>query len=101
MVSMATYFVILKNGSVTTKYTPHISQQQLILQLLTWDQISRKTKHIYMMVRYAYYLIYIFINFNENIRNEWKIVKKSRGCAYKTTHISVGNCPTVPNLISK
>ena len=41
------------------------------------------------------------MNFNENFRNEWKIIKESRGYAYKTTHISVSNCPTVPNLISK
>ena len=53
------------------------------------------------MVRYAYYLIYIFMNFNENFRNEWKIMKQSGGRGYKTTHISVGNYPTVPNLISK
>ena len=54
-----------------------------------------------MMVRNAYYLIYIFMNFNENFRNEWKIMKKTRDCAYTTTHISVGNCPTVPNFIFK
>ena len=50
-----------------------------------------------MMVRYAYYLICIFMN--EKFKNVWKNHKKSRDRTYKITHISVGNCPTVPNLI--
>ena len=34
----------------------------------------------YVMVRYAIYLIFVFIVINENIRNKRKIVKKNKGC---------------------
>ena len=43
----------------------------------------------------------IFMNVNENIRTKEKIAEKSRGSTYKIDHISLDNCPRVPNLISK
>ena len=44
------------------------------------------------------------MNFNENSRKELKIMEKSRGNTYKNLkniHISLDNCPRVPNLISE
>ena len=43
MISMATYYVIVKNGGIPTYI--HISQQQLILEYLTCYQISPETYH--------------------------------------------------------
>ena len=37
--------------------------------------------------------------FNENIRNEWKIAEKSRGCTYKTANISVVNALEYQNWV--
>ena len=58
-------------------------------------------RHCTFTIRYNMnnYLSGIFMNFNKNRRNGWKIAEKSRGCTSKITHISVVKCPIVPNLI--
>ena len=63
MVSMATRNVILENGSVASN--PIISQQILTLDYNTWYQIEVQTQAFYSKVRYAKYLICIFMNINE------------------------------------
>ena len=49
----------------------------------------------YLMVGF----VGVFNILNENIRNEWKIAKKSRGCPYKINSISLTNCPSISNLV--
>ena len=56
MVSIATHYATLKNGGART---------------------------VYLVDRYANYLISIFMNINENLRNERKILKESRGVTTK------------------
>ena len=62
------------------------------------------------MIRYSAFTLWldmkkktfwIFMNFNENIRNDEKITEKSRGYAYNINHISLAYCPRVLNLILK
>ena len=62
------------------------------------------------MIRYSAFTLWldmkkktfwIFMNFNENIRNDEKIAEKSRGYAYKINHISLAYCPRVLKLILK
>ena len=53
------------------------------------------------MVGYEKTTFWIFMNFNENIRNDKKIAEKSKGYAYKTNYISLAYCPKVLNLILK
>ena len=57
-------------------------QLPIALEYQTWYQICLGTT-----IKYANYIIIIFININENIRNEKK-TKKKWGCIYKTTPIS-------------
>ena len=70
MVSMATCNVILENGGVASN--PIISQQLLTLDYNTCIQIEVKTKAFYSKVKYAKYLICIFMNINENHKSEGK-----------------------------
>ena len=67
---MATANVILENGGVASK--PIISQQLLTLDYNTWNLIKVKTQAFYSKVRYAKYLICIFMNINENHKSEGK-----------------------------
>ena len=52
------------------------------------------------MVGFERNIICIFMNINENIRNEWKKRGESKGCAYESTPISITYCPIVQNLKS-
>ena len=70
MVSMATHYAILKNGSVPTNIL--ISQQYLILEYYTWYQIKAETFVFYSLIRYANYLICILMDIYEINRNERK-----------------------------
>ena len=72
MVSIATHNAILKNGGVTTKSI--ISQLLLSLDYKTWYQIKALAYAFYYMVSYTNYLIYIFMNINENVKKWGKIV---------------------------
>ena len=60
MVSIATHNALLKNEDVVTKI--------LTLNFNTWYQLNVKTKVFYLMFRYVYYQIWIYVNINENIR---------------------------------
>ena len=48
----------------------------------------------YSLVRYADYLIYIFININGKIRNK-KNHRKIKGLYLEITNISAAHCPKV------
>ena len=53
------------------------------------------------MVEYANYLISIFMNINENLRNDrTKIKEKNKECTYKITNISPAICSSVSNMVS-
>ena len=67
---------------------------------LTIYKINAMSGDFYSMVRYADYLIYIFINIYGNIRNQRTSQKKFRGYTYKITHISAANFPIVAHLVS-
>ena len=73
MVSMATRYMILKTVGRPTKSI--VSSVLLILEHKTWYQIKAKTKTFLPVVRYVNYLVYIFMNINENLKNEVKIIK--------------------------
>ena len=75
MVSMATCYMIPKSWGRPTKSI--VSSVLLFLEHKTWYQIKAKTKTFLPMVRYVNYLICIFININENLKNEVKIIKKN------------------------
>ena len=64
------------------------------------NYISTMSLDFYSMVRYAVYLIYIFINIYGNIRNQRTSQKKLMGYTYKITHISAANFPSVEHLVS-
>ena len=55
-----------------------VPRKFLIFQLViasesqTWYQTEAKIPTFYLLIRYANYLIVIFMNINENIRNERK-----------------------------
>ena len=70
MVSMAKRYMILKTGGRPTKLI--VSSVLLFLEHKTWYQIKDKTKTLLPMVRYINYLICIFMNINENLKNEVK-----------------------------
>ena len=73
MVSMATNYMILKNGVSPTKQI--ISRVLLILEHLTWYKIKALTQAFPPMVRYVNHLIFIFMNINESHKNEVNIIK--------------------------
>ena len=74
MVSMATRYMILKTGGISTKSI--VSRVLLFLEHTPWYQIEAKTHNFLPMVRYLYYLICIFMNINEDLKNEVKNHKK-------------------------
>ena len=63
-------------------------------------QINAMSLNFYSMVRYADYLIYIFIDIYGNIRNLRTLWEKLRGYTYKITHISAAYFPSVAHLVS-
>ena len=73
MVSMATHYMILKNGGNPTKSL--VSTVLLIIEHRTLYQIKVLTQAFCHMVRFVNYLICIFMNINENLKNEVKIIK--------------------------
>ena len=56
-------------------------------------------KFFYPVVLYENDLISIFININENFRNERQNLRKIKGCTYKITNISAALSPSVSNLV--
>ena len=76
-------------------------QLPLALEYQTWNQIYAKLQQFYLMIKYANYLIIIFMNINENIRNE-RISEKNGGGGgiYKTTSISAAINYKFPNLVA-
>ena len=60
MVSVAPNYATLKNGGVRTKI--HISQQQLILEYLTWYQTNSWAYQFYLVVRF---ISKVFFNIHE------------------------------------
>ena len=77
---MATHFATLKIWSVPTKIL--ISQQQLIIEYLTWYKINSWTKQFDLVVGNAN-LISIFMTITENLRNERKFVEQLTGAPTK------------------
>ena len=56
-----------------------IFQLVIALESQTWYQTEAKIPTFYLMIRYANYLVVIFMNINENIRNErksWKTLMR-------------------------
>ena len=52
------------------------------------------------MGRFEKSLLGIVIDFNENFKNERKVVEKSWGCTYIITSFSAANCPRVAQFVS-
>ena len=72
MVSMATRYMILKTGGISTKSI--VSRVLLFREQKPWYQLEDKIHTFFPMVRYiyVYYLICIFMNINEDLKNEVK-----------------------------
>ena len=60
-----------------------------LLDYHTCYQIKVETLHFNPIVGFTNYLICIFMNINENIRNKRKMLEKLKGCTYNQTW---GNC---------
>ena len=73
MVSMATRYMILKTGGISTKSI--VSRVLLFLEQKPWYQIEDKIQTFLPMVIYIYYLICLFMNIYEDLKNEVKIIK--------------------------
>ena len=58
------------------------------LENLIMYLINAKILQVLVLNRYVNYLICIFININEDIRNKKKNVNNLRGCINNMTHIS-------------
>ena len=84
MVSIATPYIILENGGGPTK-SIH-SRSSLIVEHLNWCQIKALTHVFFPVVRYVNHLISIFMNVNENFRNERKNHRKIKEFTYKITN---------------
>ena len=70
---MATRYMILNTmGRPTKSIVPRVL---LFLEHKTWFQIKTKTQNLLSMVRYVNYRICIFMNVNETLKNEVKIIK--------------------------
>ena len=68
MVSMATHNALLQTGYVLTKIL-QISPAATYPKYLTWYQLNVKTKDFHSVFRYSNFIICIFMNKNENIKN--------------------------------
>ena len=69
------------------------------LDYQTCNQIKAETLHFNPVVCYTNYLICIFININENIRNQRKMLETLKGCTYSKTHMSAANYSKLPKLV--
>ena len=67
----------LKNEGKFQYQNTHISA---VTHPDTWYQMNPVPLYFYLMVGYANYLIFIFMNINEHNRNERKTYK-NKGCA--------------------
>ena len=70
-----------------------ICQLVIALERQTWYQTKAKTPTFYLLIRYANYLVVIFMNINENIRNErksWKTLMRVhlQNYSYLNSYIS-------------
>ena len=72
-------------------------QLLIFLDFQTCYQIKVETLHANPVVLYTNYLICIFMNINENIRNKSKILETLKGCTYNITHMSATNYSKLPN----
>lgn len=59
------------SGGILTN--PYISPLLNVLGYSTWYQSNTMTSWFYQMVDYEQNLIWIFMSFSENIRNDWKM----------------------------
>ena len=76
MVSMATLYMIHKNGGMLTKSI--VSRVLLILEHTTWYQIEALTHAVLPVVKYVNHLICIFMIINESMKKELKYHKKHK-----------------------
>ena len=67
----------------------------MILDDESWYQIQFET----LAKSYTNYLICIFMNINENIRNKRKLVEMLRGYNYKITTISAASYHILQDLV--
>ena len=70
-----------------------IFQLVIALESQTWYQTEAKIPYFYLLIRYANYLIVIFVNINEDIRNErksWKTLMRVylQNYSYLNSYIS-------------
>ena len=70
-----------------------------IINYQTCYQIKVETLHFNPIVLYTNYLICIFININENIRNKRKMLENLKGCTYNITHLSAANYSRLPKMV--
>ena len=75
MAAMATSNAILKNGDIPTK--SNISQLLLIIALQIVTKLKRRHMHFILWSETLNYLICIFMNINEYLKNEGKIIKNT------------------------
>ena len=87
-----------KNKGVNLFKLP-IWQSLLIIYYQTGHQIKALTKFFYPMVWYANYLIWIFMNIYENMRNKRRTVDKLSGGMYNITLRSAAKYSRLPNLL--
>ena len=73
-------------------------QLPIAIEYQTWYEINAKVEPIYIMLRYANYLIIISMNINENIKIERKSSKKME-FIYKTTLVSASINRKLQNLV--
>ena len=73
MISMATLYMILKNGGMLTKAI--VSRMLLIPEHYTWYQIEAKTQAVLPVLKYVNHLIFIIMIINESMKNELKYHK--------------------------
>ena len=72
-------------------------QLPIALEYQTWNQIYAKVQPFYLMIKYTKYLIIIFININENIRNE-RNHRKNGGVS---TKLLLSQLPLITNFQTK
>ena len=106
--SFAYSWILMKTFVMKEKILEKLRDVHIKWQMFTYHVFQCIKPSANSMLRHCTFTImynmkniyhYIFMNFNETRRNEWKIAEKSRGCTSKITHISVVKCPIAPKLI--
>ena len=69
------------------------------LDYQTSYQIKVEKLHFNPIIWYTNYLICIFMNIKENIRNKRKVLENLKGCKYNITHMSAANYSKLPKLV--